>query len=240
MPSGCGLAFTICQTVAVEFAPAGQEGEATAGVQLANLLGAAVGTSVTAIVIAHLESRLPLAIGLSFLTTVAAAIAAGLLAPRLPGRRPGEPTHSFRPPSPAAPSEGAPPRPRTPPSPVRTIDLDRWRQGTPDEKAAVAAEFDVSMRDAGFVVIVGQACPTDCGLRSAPGRWRSSTSPRRRSAIGPALATAGWVPFGMEANSYASGEPTPPDLKETWVPPPPTCPGTTRHCPTGGPTRCPT
>jgi MFS family permease len=92
---GCGLAFTICQTVAVEFAPAGREGEATAGVQLANLLGAAIGTSVTAIVIAHLDSRLPLAVGLSFLTTVVAAIVAGLLAPRLPGRRPGErPTHS--------------------------------------------------------------------------------------------------------------------------------------------------
>ncbi len=109
---GCGLAFTICQTVAVEFAPPGQEGEATAGVQLANLLGAAVGTSVTAIVIAHLESRLPLAIGLSFLTTVAAAVTAGFLAPRLPGRRPGEhPTHDHLPAtaSPGPSSEGAHP-----------------------------------------------------------------------------------------------------------------------------------
>jgi predicted MFS family arabinose efflux permease len=107
---GCGLAFTICQTVAVEFAPAGQEGEATAGVQLANLLGAAVGTSVTAIVIAHLESRLPLAIGLSFLTTVAAAVTAGLLAPRLPGRRPDErPTHSQIPAPPSSLPEGAHP-----------------------------------------------------------------------------------------------------------------------------------
>ncbi len=84
---GCGLTFTICQTVAVEFAPPGQEGESTAGVQLANLLGAAVGTSATAIVIAHLESRLALAIGLSFLTTALAALLAGLLSRRLPGAR---------------------------------------------------------------------------------------------------------------------------------------------------------
>jgi predicted MFS family arabinose efflux permease len=84
---GCGLTFTLCQTVAVELAPPGQEGEATAGVQLANLLGAALGTSVTAVVIAHLDSRLPLAIGLSFATTSAAAVTAGLLSPRLPGSR---------------------------------------------------------------------------------------------------------------------------------------------------------
>lgn len=84
---GCGLAFTICQTVAVEQAPPGGEGEATAGVQLANLLGAALGTSLTAVVIAHLDDRLPLAIGLSFLTTVLAALCAGVLAVRLPGTR---------------------------------------------------------------------------------------------------------------------------------------------------------
>jgi hypothetical protein len=84
---GCGLAFTICQTVAVEQAPPGHEGEATAGVQLANLLGAALGTSLTAVVIAHLDDRLPLAIGLSFLTTVLAALTAGVLATRLPGSR---------------------------------------------------------------------------------------------------------------------------------------------------------
>jgi MFS family permease len=81
---GCGLTFTICQSVAVELAPPGREGESTAGVQLANLLGAAVGTSATAVVIAHLDDRLALAIGLSFLTTAVAAVTAGLLAPRLP------------------------------------------------------------------------------------------------------------------------------------------------------------
>ncbi len=98
---GCGLAFTICQTVAVEQAPPGGEGEATAGVQLANLLGAALGTSLTAVVIAHLDSRLPLAIGLSFLTTVGAALAAGVLAVRLPGTSRG-PSPA---PAPTAPTE---------------------------------------------------------------------------------------------------------------------------------------
>ena len=89
---GCGLTFTICQSISVELAPPGQEGESTAGVQLANLLGAAIGTSATAVVIAHLDDRLALAIGLSFLTTAVAALTAGVLAPRLPVRRAGSPT----------------------------------------------------------------------------------------------------------------------------------------------------
>jgi MFS family permease len=115
---GCGVAFTICQTVAVEFAPPGQEGAATAGVQLSNLLGAAIGTSVTAIVIAHLDDQLPLAIGLSFLTTALAALVAGAIAPRLPGRGPDDrPTHppvrtDLAPPG-GSPSSG----PSSPPAP---------------------------------------------------------------------------------------------------------------------------
>jgi len=105
---GCGLAFTICQTVAVELAPPGHEGEATAGVQLANLLGSAAGTSLTAVVIAHLDDRLPLAIGLSFLTTVVAALTAGALASRLPSRSPGRTTTTTLPPGPAAPASMTP------------------------------------------------------------------------------------------------------------------------------------
>ena len=108
---GCGLAFTLCQTVAVEMAPPGGEGEATAGVQLANLLGAALGTSVTAIVIAHLDGRLPLAIGLSFTTTSVAAVAAGLLATRLPGTRPASsrvPVPGDHAPAPVGPSASDP------------------------------------------------------------------------------------------------------------------------------------
>lgn len=105
------------------------------------------------------------------------------------------------------------------PSPVRTIDLGRWRTGSPDERAEEAASLDASLREAGFVVVVGHGIPeaTRAAVREAAMaafRLPDDVKERYRAA---ALATCGWVPFGMEANSYASGEPTPPDLKETWV-----------------------
>jgi isopenicillin N synthase-like dioxygenase len=105
------------------------------------------------------------------------------------------------------------------PSPVRTIDLGRWRAGSAEDRATVAAELDASLQEAGFVVVVGHGVPE--GARAAVRaaameafRLPQDVKDRYRAE---ALATCGWVPFGMEANSYASGEPTPPDLKETWV-----------------------
>lgn len=81
---GCGLAFTICQAVAVEVARPGREGEATAGVQLANLLGAAVGTSATAVMIAHLQDHLAGAVGVAFVVAAGCALVAAGVARRLP------------------------------------------------------------------------------------------------------------------------------------------------------------
>jgi len=79
---GCGMVFTIAQTVAVESAPAGQEGAYTSSIQLANLLGTAIGTSATAIVIARLHGRLSLAIGITMFATVGAALLVAVIAPR--------------------------------------------------------------------------------------------------------------------------------------------------------------
>ena len=85
---GCGLAFTICQSIAVEWAPPGREGSATATVQLANLLGAALGTCAAAIVIARLEGRLGLAIGLTMLAASGFSLLATFAARRMPASRP--------------------------------------------------------------------------------------------------------------------------------------------------------
>jgi MFS family permease len=81
---GCGLVFTICQVVAIEWAATGREGEAGGSVQLANLLGAAIGTGVTAVLIAHLTDHLSLALGLTFIATTGAALVAALASGRLP------------------------------------------------------------------------------------------------------------------------------------------------------------
>jgi MFS family permease len=86
---GCGLVFTICQVIAVEGAPAGREGEATALVQLANLLGTAIGTTAAAIVIARLDDHLGAAVGTTMLVAAGFAGLASVAARRLPSTRPG-------------------------------------------------------------------------------------------------------------------------------------------------------
>lgn len=85
---GCGLVFTVCQVIAVERAPAGREGEATSLVQLANLLGTALGTTTAAIVIARLDDRLSTAVGLTMLVAASFAVLASFAARRMPAGRP--------------------------------------------------------------------------------------------------------------------------------------------------------
>ena len=85
---GCGLVFTICQLIAVESAPSGREGEATALVQLANLLGTALGTTAAAIVISQLDDELAAAVGMTMLIAAAFAVLASFAARRMPSIRP--------------------------------------------------------------------------------------------------------------------------------------------------------
>jgi len=85
---GCGLAYTICQAIAVEWAPPGGEGAATASIQLANLLGTALGTCGGAVVIARLSDRLGLAVGLTMLVAAGLSLVAAVAARRLPTVRP--------------------------------------------------------------------------------------------------------------------------------------------------------
>ena len=86
---GCGLVFTICQVIAVEGAPTGREGEATALVQLANLLGTALGTTAAAIVIARLDDQLGAAVGVTMLVAATFAVLASFAARRMPSSQGG-------------------------------------------------------------------------------------------------------------------------------------------------------
>jgi isopenicillin N synthase-like dioxygenase len=105
------------------------------------------------------------------------------------------------------------------PSPVRTVDLDRWRRGSPDARAAVAAAFDASMREAGFIVLVGHGVDHHLSesLRAAALEFFELDDATKATYRAEALGTRGWLPTGAEANAYASGEESPPDLKESYV-----------------------
>ena len=74
--------------VAVEWAGPGREGAAGASVQVANLLGGALGLGVSAIVLAWISTDIPLAIGISFVLTIVASLAAAVVSRWLPNRRP--------------------------------------------------------------------------------------------------------------------------------------------------------
>ena len=115
----------------------------------------------------------------------------------------------------------------TPTSPVLTIDLERWRHGTPEERAAVAADFDASMRDAGFVIVTGDPVPAEipAALRAAAMDFFHLPVEQKEPYRAERLGTRGWVPFGAEANAYASGEESPPDMKESFVCPTSDLPG---------------
>ena len=95
------------------------------------------------------------------------------------------------------------------------IDLGHWRAGTPAERAAVAAAVDHALRHSGFMLLVNHGidpslpaavrdrCTAFFHLDEAT-KWPYRSLPGR----------PGWAPSGVEANAYASGETSPPDLKE--------------------------
>ena len=86
---GIGLAYSTIQLVVLETAPPGQEGTATAGMQLANTVGIALATGIGGVLIAALStgdevSRSSLAIQDTLM--VAVVVLALLVAARLPGK----------------------------------------------------------------------------------------------------------------------------------------------------------
>ncbi|WKV70252.1 isopenicillin N synthase family oxygenase [Streptomyces sp. PCS3-D2] len=102
-------------------------------------------------------------------------------------------------------------------SQVPVIDLGRWRSGGPQERARTAARVDEALQVAGFLLVTGHGVDP-----SLPERIREAarTFFRLPAALKePYTVTVGgrgWLGPGAEANSYAEGTASPPDLKESW------------------------
>lgn len=100
---------------------------------------------------------------------------------------------------------------------VPVIDLGPWRSGDPAARARTAARVDEALRAAGFLLVTGHG--VDPGL---PGRIREAARTFFRLPQGTKEPYAvrvggrGWLGPGAEANSYAEGTASPPDLKESW------------------------
>ncbi len=101
-------------------------------------------------------------------------------------------------------------------SPILTVDLDDWRAGG-DRAAAVCAAVDDSLQKAGFLLVRGHGIDPElpAALRAAAREFFGlPVSVKDQYSVG--VGGRGWIGPGMEANGYAEGTETPPDLKETY------------------------
>lgn len=101
---------------------------------------------------------------------------------------------------------------------VPVIDLAPWFHGTADDRARVARSVDAALRETGFLLITGHGVPDGlrADLRAAAKRFFALPAEvKERYAV--TVGGRGWLPPGVEANGYAEGTPTPPDLKESFA-----------------------
>lgn len=101
-------------------------------------------------------------------------------------------------------------------SAIATVDLSRWYAGGA-EADAVAAEVDAGLQRAGFVVVTGHGIDPTLAARVRTASREFFTLPdavKQRYSV--PVGGRGWIGPGAEANGYAEGTETPPDLKESF------------------------
>jgi len=98
---------------------------------------------------------------------------------------------------------------------VPTVDLTPWFAG---ERDAVAAEVDRALQDWGFFLVTGHGVPAAAraAVRAAARRFFALPA-ATKSRYAVTVGGRGWLPPGVEANGYAEGTQTPPDLKESFA-----------------------
>lgn len=102
-------------------------------------------------------------------------------------------------------------------SAITSIDLARWQAGGTAARA-VARDVDGGLRRAGFLLVYGHGIPAElpAAVRAAARRFFALPEPvKQRYAV--TVGGRGWIGPGKEANGYAEGTATPPDLKETFA-----------------------
>ena len=103
-------------------------------------------------------------------------------------------------------------------SSVPVIDLTPWFGGDQEARAAVAARVDAALQSVGFFLITGHGVPSQMRTRVRAGARAFFTLPREaKQRYAVTVAGRGWLPPGVEADGYAEGTATPPDLKESFA-----------------------
>ncbi|MQY35528.1 hypothetical protein SRB17_35060 [Streptomyces sp. RB17] len=99
---------------------------------------------------------------------------------------------------------------------VPTIDLRPWLDGEEESRATLARTVDQALQTAGFLLVTGHGVEPElrAGIRRAARRFfllPVEVKQRYEAKVGG----RGWLGPGAEANGYAEGTETPPDLKES-------------------------
>ncbi|GGK42242.1 isopenicillin N synthase family dioxygenase [Nocardia camponoti] len=98
---------------------------------------------------------------------------------------------------------------------IATIDLAAWRAG---DAAEVERAVDEGLQRAGFLLVRGHGVDPELpkAVRAAARRFFALPDEvKEKYAV--TVGGRGWIGPGREANGYAEGTETPPDLKETFA-----------------------
>lgn len=99
---------------------------------------------------------------------------------------------------------------------IATIDISHWRAGGAHAEA-VAAEVDAGLQRAGFILVTGHGVDPALGAAvRAAAREFFALPDEVKHRYSVAVGGHGWIGPGAEANAYAEGTETPPDLKESY------------------------
>lgn len=100
--------------------------------------------------------------------------------------------------------------------PVPSIDLRPWFTG--EGRDDVAAQVDAALQRSGFMLVTGHGvAPELRAATRAAARAFFALPADVKARYAATVGGRGWLPTGVEANGYAEGTETPPDLKETFA-----------------------
>lgn len=101
---------------------------------------------------------------------------------------------------------------------IPLVNLEPWFHGSPEDRAAVAAQIDRALQVSGFLLVTGHGVPAElrASTRAAARRFFELPEAQKRP-YATHVGGRGWLPPGVEANGYLDGATeAPPDLKESY------------------------
>jgi isopenicillin N synthase-like dioxygenase len=99
---------------------------------------------------------------------------------------------------------------------IATVDISHWREGGAAADKAAAA-VDEGLQRAGFILVTGHGVDAELArdLRAAARAFFDQPTEVKQN-YSVSVGGHGWLAPGAEANAYAEGTETPPDLKESY------------------------